>query len=40
MTLNARMGCVLADAAARTNVPVLLNYPHVYDYATQRVREV
>jgi predicted dehydrogenase len=40
MTLNARMGRVLAEAAARTGVPVLVNYPHVYDYATQRVREV
>lgn len=40
MTLNARMGRGLAEAAARTGVPVLVNYPHVYDYATQRVREV
>ena len=40
MTLNARMGRLLAEAAARTSVPVLVDYPHVYDYATQRVREV
>jgi len=40
MSLNARMGRLLAETAARTGVPVLVNYPHVYDFATQRIREV
>ncbi len=39
MSLNARMGRALAEAAASTGVPVLVNYPHVYDYATQRLRQ-
>lgn len=36
LTLNARMGRLLADAGEKTGVPVLVEYPHVYDAAAQR----
>ena len=36
MTLNARMGRILADASEKYGVPVLVEYPHVYDAAARR----
>ncbi len=35
LTLNARMGRLIADSSKNTGVPVMLSYPHVYEPAFQ-----
>jgi predicted dehydrogenase len=39
LSLNARMARLIADCSERTGVPVLVDYPHVYDFATQTARQ-
>lgn len=38
LTLNPRMARTIAAAAERAGVPVLVNYPHVFDFATEQAR--
>ena len=39
LTLNPRMARTIADMSERSGVPVIVNYPHVFDFATQKARE-
>lgn len=39
LSLNARMARLIADCSERSGVPVIVDYPHVYDFATQTARQ-